>query len=296
VREIRAVLYYTYEHRYLLASPRSHTKTRLQRLAKSTGRSRAFLAAEAIEGYLDMSKSPPSRPLYAGRDARQKEPRNAPQIPPLFRLPLVALPRTSKNRPSRIRAAVNRQRRGVRIDCCCELATANHRNFAGAQLARTERASGTAVRRSSAECAPSGSKRGRRESPPADDELAHGCRVLRAVRRPLARGLSMFSAALSDCQFTASRKAGASWDPSAPALRPSARHEPSRARSPYPSAGRGPGILITSWPHSLVTMTPQTRPRLRCSAAAIPSASRRAALSSGKSRPCLSAIHSPPSR
>jgi predicted transcriptional regulator len=32
------------------------TKARLQQLAKSTGRSRAFLAAEAIEEYLDISE------------------------------------------------------------------------------------------------------------------------------------------------------------------------------------------------------------------------------------------------
>ena len=32
------------------------TKARLQRLAKSTGRSRAVLAAEAIEEYLDINK------------------------------------------------------------------------------------------------------------------------------------------------------------------------------------------------------------------------------------------------
>jgi predicted transcriptional regulator len=32
------------------------TKARLQKLAKSTGRSRAFLAAEAIEEYLDINE------------------------------------------------------------------------------------------------------------------------------------------------------------------------------------------------------------------------------------------------
>jgi RHH-type transcriptional regulator, rel operon repressor / antitoxin RelB len=32
------------------------TKARLQQLAKSTGRSRAFLAAEAIEEYLDINE------------------------------------------------------------------------------------------------------------------------------------------------------------------------------------------------------------------------------------------------
>jgi len=32
------------------------TKSRLQKLAKSTGRSRAFLAAEAIEEYLDINE------------------------------------------------------------------------------------------------------------------------------------------------------------------------------------------------------------------------------------------------
>ena len=32
------------------------TKARLQKLAKSTGRSRAFLAAEAIEQYLDINE------------------------------------------------------------------------------------------------------------------------------------------------------------------------------------------------------------------------------------------------
>jgi RHH-type transcriptional regulator, rel operon repressor / antitoxin RelB len=32
------------------------TKQRLQQLAKSTGRSRAFLAAEAIEAYLDINE------------------------------------------------------------------------------------------------------------------------------------------------------------------------------------------------------------------------------------------------
>jgi len=32
------------------------TKVRLQQLAKSTGRSRAFLAAEAIEEYLDINE------------------------------------------------------------------------------------------------------------------------------------------------------------------------------------------------------------------------------------------------
>ena len=35
--------------------PRS-TKARLQQLAKSTGRSRAYLAAEAIEEYLDINE------------------------------------------------------------------------------------------------------------------------------------------------------------------------------------------------------------------------------------------------
>jgi RHH-type transcriptional regulator, rel operon repressor / antitoxin RelB len=32
------------------------TKARLQKLAKSTGRSRAFLAAEAIQEYLDITE------------------------------------------------------------------------------------------------------------------------------------------------------------------------------------------------------------------------------------------------
>ena len=32
------------------------TKSRLEKLAKSTGRSRSFLAAEAIDAYLDMNE------------------------------------------------------------------------------------------------------------------------------------------------------------------------------------------------------------------------------------------------
>jgi RHH-type rel operon transcriptional repressor/antitoxin RelB len=37
------------------------SKARLLKLAKSTGRSRAFLAAEAIEEYLDMPRTIPPR-------------------------------------------------------------------------------------------------------------------------------------------------------------------------------------------------------------------------------------------
>ena len=44
------------EHRDLLGSPRPLSKSEAAKLAKSTGRSRSYLAAEAIAAYLDTNE------------------------------------------------------------------------------------------------------------------------------------------------------------------------------------------------------------------------------------------------
>jgi hypothetical protein len=54
-KTVICAILYTYEHGRVSVRLARSTKTRLQQLAKSTGRSRAFLAVEAIEEYLDIN-------------------------------------------------------------------------------------------------------------------------------------------------------------------------------------------------------------------------------------------------
>jgi len=56
LREQDCAILHIYEHRHLFSSIRPQAKARLQKLAKSTGRSRSFLAAEAIVAYLDTNE------------------------------------------------------------------------------------------------------------------------------------------------------------------------------------------------------------------------------------------------
>jgi RHH-type rel operon transcriptional repressor/antitoxin RelB len=47
---------YTYDYNDVFSSRRPLSQSRLEKLAKNTGRSRSFLAAEAISAYLDTNE------------------------------------------------------------------------------------------------------------------------------------------------------------------------------------------------------------------------------------------------